>query len=104
MKRSVPGAIGSLVLLVSSSLSTDAQQSLSCSYGSEPACLDHGAVVCKSTAKCVGNDAVCFDAFTCDYKGFVCKSKFDEAAEAYDNRSWQVQLARQQIQRAQRRL
>ncbi|TPK85330.1 hypothetical protein [Mesorhizobium sp. B2-4-17] len=61
-----------------------AQQSFSCSFGSEPACLDYGAVVCKSSATCVAKDSVCFDSYTCDYKGFVCKSKLDEVVETYD--------------------
>ncbi|RWM76595.1 MAG: hypothetical protein EOR81_22380 [Mesorhizobium sp.] len=64
-------------------LPSPAGQSFSCSFG-EPACLDYGAVVCKSSATCVAKDAVCFDSYTCDYKGFVCKSKFDVAVDAYD--------------------
>ncbi|MER9080618.1 hypothetical protein [Mesorhizobium sp. M0895] len=63
---------------------TLAGQSFSCSIGSEPACLDYGAVVCKSGATCVARDSVCFDSYTCDYKGFVCKSKFDVAVDGYD--------------------
>lgn len=59
-------------------------QSFSCSFG-EPACLGYGAVVCKSSATCVAKDAVCFDSHTCDYQGFVCKSKFDVAVDAYDS-------------------
>ncbi|MER9484735.1 hypothetical protein NKI50_01895 [Mesorhizobium sp. M0563] len=60
-----------------------AGQSFSCSFG-EPACLDYGAVVCKSSATCVSKESICFDSYTCDYKGFVCKSKFDVAVDAYD--------------------
>lgn len=60
-----------------------AGQSFSCSFG-EPACLDYGAVVCKSGAQCVARDSVCFDSYTCDYEGFACKSKLDDAVEAYD--------------------
>lgn len=56
----------------------------SCSFGKQPACLDYGDKVCSSRAKCVSNDAVCFESYTCDYKGFVCKSKFDELADEYD--------------------
>ena len=63
---------------------TDAGQSFSCSFG-EPACLDYGAVVCKSSAMCVAKDAICFDSYTCDYKGFICKSKFDDTVEEYED-------------------
>lgn len=62
---------------------SQAEQSFSCSFG-EPACLDYGAVVCKSSATCVAKDAVCFDSYTCDYKGFVCKSKLDDVVDTYD--------------------
>ncbi|RWP28059.1 HalX domain-containing protein [Mesorhizobium sp.] len=64
-------------------LPSPAGQSFSCSFG-EPACLDYGAVICKSSATCVSKDAICFDSYTCDYNGFVCKSKFDVAVDAYD--------------------
>jgi hypothetical protein len=59
-------------------------ESFSCSFG-QPACLDYGAVVCKSMAKCVSNDAVCFDSYTCGYGGFVCKTKLDDLVDEYDN-------------------
>jgi hypothetical protein len=59
-------------------------QSFSCSFG-EPACLDFGAIVCESNAKCVGRSDVCFDSYTCDYKGFICKSKFDDVVAEYDS-------------------
>lgn len=55
-------------------------QSFSCTIG-RPACLDYGAVVCDSMAKCVASDAVCFRRNTCDYQGFACKSDLDEAVE-----------------------
>lgn len=58
--------------------------SFSCSYGKQAACLDYGDKVCSSSAKCVGNDSVCFDSYTCDYNGFVCKSKFNDLASEYD--------------------
>lgn len=56
----------------------------SCSYGKRAACLDYGDKVCSSFSKCVSNDAVCFDSYTCNYKGFICKSKFDNLADEYD--------------------
>lgn len=56
-------------------------QSFSCRMGSQPACLDYGDKVCNSTAKCVSSDAVCFDSYTCNYSGFVCKSDMDDLAK-----------------------
>lgn len=54
--------------------------SFSCPYGTQAACLDYSDKVCSSTAKCVDRSAVCFDSYTCNYKGFICKSKFDNLA------------------------
>ena len=59
--------------------------SFSCSFGQQGACLDYGDKVCSSFAKCVKSDAVCFDSYTCDYNGFVCKSKFNELADDFDD-------------------
>lgn len=56
-------------------------QSFSCRMGSQPACLDYGDKVCSSNGKCVTSDAVCFDSYTCNFQGFVCKSDMDELAE-----------------------
>ncbi|MER9221850.1 hypothetical protein NKI48_23465 [Mesorhizobium sp. M0644] len=81
--RRLFNATSSFFALLLWTLPSSAGQSFSCSFG-EPACLDYGAVVCKSSATCVARDAVCFDSYTCDYKGFVCKSKFDFAVDAYD--------------------
>ncbi len=60
-------------------------QSFSCTFG-EPACLDYGAKVCRSSAKCVDQNAVCFDSFTCDYNGFVCKSDYNDAVDEIDEK------------------
>lgn len=59
-------------------------QSFSCSFGTQPACLDYGDKVCSSMGKCVSSDAVCFDSFTCGFDGFVCKSSLNEVIEEYD--------------------
>jgi hypothetical protein len=56
----------------------------SCNYGKQGACLDSGDKVCSSYSKCVKDDAVCFDSYTCGYQGFVCKSKFQDLADGYD--------------------
>ncbi len=37
-------------------------------------------------AKCVTRDAVCFDSYTCDYNGFICKSEFNEAVAEIDEK------------------
>lgn len=60
------------------SITSASSQSFSCTFG-QPACLDYGAKVCSSLAKCVDQSAVCFDSYTCNFKGFVCKSDYDEA-------------------------
>jgi len=60
-------------------------QNFSCRIGTSPACLDYGDKVCSSRGKCVTSDAVCFDNYTCNYKGFVCKSKLDEVVELHDD-------------------
>jgi hypothetical protein len=83
MRRLFSVTVGALVASLLWILPSAAGQSFSCSFG-EPACLDYGAVVCKSSATCVSKDAICFDSYTCDYNGFVCKSKFDVAVDAYD--------------------
>lgn len=70
------------VALVSSGAAN--AQSFSCRLGTQPACLDYGDKVCSSRGKCVTSDAVCFDSYTCGYKGFVCKSKLDEIVDAHD--------------------
>lgn len=60
-------------------------QDFSCPIGTTAACLDYGDSVCSRLAKCVRNDAVCFDSYTCDYKGFICKSKAEERVEEIAN-------------------
>lgn len=57
----------------------------SCSYGKRAACLDYGDKVCSSFSKCISDNAICFDSYTCNYKGFVCKSKFDDLSDEYDD-------------------
>jgi hypothetical protein len=57
-------------------------EDFSCYAGKRGACLDYGDKVCSSFAKCVGENATCFESNTCDFRGFVCKSKFDDLAES----------------------
>jgi hypothetical protein len=85
MKIVLPVGAALVAALATSVWGAAEAQSFSCSFG-EPACLDYGAVVCKSSAMCVSKDAICFDSYTCDYKGFICKSKFDDAVEEIDDR------------------
>lgn len=62
-----------------------AQQSFSCPHGTQASCLDYNDKVCAFLSKCVSQDAVCFDSYTCDYKGFICKSKYDQIVNDYNN-------------------
>ena len=80
-----PAIFCGLYLLSTGLTNISNAESFSCPLGSDPACLDYGAVVCKSMAKCVSDDAVCFESFQCGYQGFVCKSKLDDAIEEYEN-------------------
>lgn len=64
---------------------THAKAAFECRMGGRAACLDYGDKVCSSMAKCVDRSALCFDSYTCNYKGFVCKSKMDDVAQEYDN-------------------
>ena len=49
-----------------------AQDEFICHGLDRPACI-------PEYHKVVPERDVCFDQYTCDFKGFVCKSKFDEA-------------------------
>ena len=60
------------------------EDSFSCPYGKRAACLDSNDKVCSYSAKCVSNDSICFDSYTCDYNGFTCKSNLDSLASEYD--------------------
>jgi len=62
-----------------------AQQSFSCPFGTQASCLDYGDKVCSSYSKCVSQDSVCFDSYTCGYEGFICKSKYDDLVDEYDD-------------------
>ena len=77
------------------------QESFSCTLGTQPACLDYGAVVCKSSATCVAKDAVCFEPNTCDNRGFVCKSSLIEANNELAAAQAQFALEMSYLQTAQ---
>ena len=62
-----------------------AQETFSCSYGKQASCLDYGDKVCSSYSKCVSQDAKCFDSYTCGYDGFICKSKYDDVVDEYND-------------------
>ena len=70
-----------VAVAVSSLVTPSLAQSFSCRMGSQPACLDYGAKVCSSNGKCVTSDAVCFDSYTCNFQGFVCKSDMEELSD-----------------------
>ena len=74
---------GALCVALAAAVPASAQN-FSCRGGTQPACLDYGAKVCSSFAKCVDQNAVVFDSFTCNYKGFVCKSTLEDVAEKHD--------------------
>lgn len=77
-----------IILFMICSISTNLLaygESFSCSYGKKAACLDYNDIVCSSSSKCVSYDAICFDSYTCNYKGFTCKSKFDTVVDEYDD-------------------
>lgn len=59
--------------------------SFSCPYGKRAACLGYGEGTCPSNAKCVKNNAICFESNTCGYGGFVCESELDDLASEYDD-------------------
>lgn len=65
-----------------------------CPFG-EAVCIDYGAKVCKSSAKCVSSDAQCFDGLTCYPGGFVCKKDFDSLVRDFDGlKSKAIDIAR----------
>jgi hypothetical protein len=57
-------------------------EDFSCNYGKRGACLDYGDKVCSSDGKCVSQDATCFRPYTCDFRGFVCKSQLDDLSDS----------------------
>jgi len=63
----------------------------SCSFG-RGACLDYGDTVWSTGGKCVQSTAVCFQSYTCDFKGFACKSDVDKLSAAYDDLVFKAQL------------
>lgn len=69
------------LLLVPWSIVNAYGDNFSCPIGRQGACLDYGDKVCSSRGKCVNENAECFDSFTCNYKGFICKAKFDDLAD-----------------------
>ncbi|EMS96984.1 hypothetical protein H009_14708 [Agrobacterium tumefaciens str. Cherry 2E-2-2] len=75
-----------MVTLVASTLAAGygSAQSFSCPIGKRAACLDYGD-------KVVDGSAQCFNSYTCDFRGFMCKSDHDTYVkkakallEAYD--------------------
>lgn len=74
------------VILAVIHLGEASAQSFTCPIGKQPSCLEYNDNICDGyAAKCVKRDAVCFDSYTCDFKGFICKSKFDDAVEEYED-------------------
>lgn len=61
-----------MITLVASTLAAGngSAQSFSCPIGKRAACLDYGD-------KVVDGSAQCFNSYTCDFSGFMCKSDHD---------------------------
>lgn len=70
MKALFISGIFSLVAVIAVSSPTTAQ-SFSCSMGKRAACLDYGD-------KVVDQNAQCFNSYTCDFNGFMCRSDHDD--------------------------
>lgn len=83
MSRSTPAALAVTGFLVLSGSGAMAQ-SFTCNFGKQPACLDYSDKVCSSFSKCVSDNAICFESYTCDYQGFTCKSNLVDLAGEYD--------------------
>ena len=55
-----------------------------CPEGTDAACLDAGDKVCPVSARCVDDQATCFDAYPCGLsEGFVCASEYDDMLEKF---------------------
>ena len=65
------------ILLLFSQATAVAQQNFSCGYGARGACLGFND-------KIVNSNSMCFSEFTCDFRGFICKSKLDDVVDEYD--------------------
>ncbi len=86
--------------------STGAWGGFTCPDGANAACLDSGDTVCPGSAKCVGDDVVCFDKHTCDPGiDFICESEYDEIMNKYKKTVSQYnQLASENVDLRERRL
>ncbi|MDP3897939.1 MAG: hypothetical protein Q8Q62_14810 [Mesorhizobium sp.] len=62
-----------LIAALASVPSVGHTQSFSCSMG-QPSCINYNEKVVK-------RDAQCFDAYTCNFGGFICKSDGDRISE-----------------------
>lgn len=58
------------LLLFALAAGSGSAQSFSCPIGKRAACLDYGD-------KVVDGSAQCFNSYTCDFNGFMCKSDHD---------------------------
>ena len=65
-------------------VSMSASAEFSCPDGADLACLDKGDTVCPASAKCVDDEAVCFDKHPCSSgTGLICESEYDEVLNNY---------------------
>jgi hypothetical protein len=71
-------SIMTIILILTS---TGAWCDFTCPSGTDAACLDDGDKVCPTSARCIDNNAVCFDEYICEAgDGYVCESRYDEMA------------------------
>jgi hypothetical protein len=92
--RSTAIAIAAFILMGASAAPSG--EPFTCVPGKVPVCLEIGTVVCERSAMCVAQEAMCFNADSCDSNGFICKSKFDAVvAEGQENVRKYNQLVRE---------
>jgi len=72
------------LILMLALFSATAWGGASCMNGTNPVCLDVGDKICPDSAKCVGDDVVCFDKHTCAAgTGLICESEYDRILSDY---------------------
>ena len=73
-----------ILLFVLLLVTTSVQGEFICLDGTSPAFLDDSDTVCPDSAKCVPDEAVCFDESSCESdRGFVCGSEYDNFLDDY---------------------
>jgi hypothetical protein len=95
----VRALIVTLAVFVSASTAAHSQESFTCRYGTQPACLDTLDQICDGiSGMCVKKRAICFDEFACGGFGssasdFVCKKKAEEVVDELEREFKKMQRA-----------